>query len=135
MAKGFIERGRKLVLIDDDQAFCTIMQSFALSRGLALDCFTNLDEMGSIGRLSDYAAAIVDYDLGSMNGIEIAEYLPIFFGDMPMVLVSGQRRAAESHKPWPPSIRTFVHKDEGPDTILDRALDYLPTTYQNASAH
>src|SRR5690606_21313433 len=68
---------RKMDLIDDDDAFCSIMASFASSRGLRLDYYTSLQDMGSVGRLSEYALAIVDFDLGSINGVEIAEYLPI----------------------------------------------------------
>src|SRR5690606_12932211 len=109
----------RLVLIDDDPAFCSIMASFAASRGIELHYFNTLQEMGSLGRLADYAAAIVDYDLGSMNGIEIAEYLPVFFNDMPMLLISGRSRSNSEKRPWPSSVRRFVHKDEGPDAILD----------------
>jgi two-component system response regulator HydG len=115
---------RRLVLIDDDVGFCKIMSRFAQSRGIKLDCFASLLEMGSLGRLSNYAAAIVDFDLGPMNGVEIAEYLPAFFGDMPMVLISGKLRQ-KSGKDWPRSIRRFVHKDAGPDAVLDAALSLL----------
>lgn len=120
----FQPESRRMVLIDDDPAFCQIVASFAASRGLDLDYYSTLHEMGSLGKLSDYAIAIVDFDLGSMNGLEIAEYLPIFFGDMPMVLISGKHRQAEA-TPWPKSIRTFIHKDQGPDAILDAAANLL----------
>lgn len=120
------KESKKLVLIDDDMAFGSIMTSFAMSRGLELDHFSTLQEMGSLGRLSEYCVAIVDYDLGAMNGVEIAEYLPVFFGEMPMVLISGMSRKSPSQIPWPKSIREFVHKDVGPDKILDIALKYVP---------
>lgn len=122
---GHRKTNRRLVLIDDDAAFCKIIASFAESRGLILDWYRSLQEMGSVGRLSDYGTAIVDYDLGPMNGVEIAEYLPAFFGKMPMVLISGKdRREGETNK-WPASIRKFVHKDAGPDAILDEAVALL----------
>ena len=121
---------RRVVLIDDDRAFCKIMEAFALSRGVSLDCFTSLLEMGSVGRLSDYSVAVIDYDLGPINGIEIAEYLPIFFSGMPMVLISGRHREQSKDVPWPSSIRRFVHKDAGPDAILDAAVDFFPVFSQ-----
>ena len=117
---------RRIVLIDDDPAFGSIMSDFALSRGIQLDHYKTLEDMGSIGRLSDYAVAVVDYDLGNFNGVEIAEYLPVFFCKMPMILISGQNRESSDTKPWPDSIKEFVHKDIGPDRILDKALAYLP---------
>jgi DNA-binding response OmpR family regulator len=122
------QKSRRIVLIDDDPAFCSIMASFATSRGLCLDYYSNLQEMGFLGKLSSYSVAIVDFDLGTMSGIEIAEYLPIFFGDMPMVLVSGMHRD-ERGRLWPKSVKEFVHKDEGPDAILDAAVTYMPRTY------
>ena len=116
---------KKCVLIDDDETFCQIIRNFAASRGIVLDSFTSLEQMGSLGKLSDYAVAIVDYDLGSqLNGLEIAEYLPAFFGEMPMILVSGRDRRA-SNKVWPRSIKSFVHKDLGPDAILDLAQAWM----------
>lgn len=118
-------RSRKIVLIDDDPSFCNIMQSFALMRELDLDSFESLEDMGSIGRLSQYDLAIVDYDLGVMNGVEIAEYLPVFFDKMPMILVSGKTRENEPISLWPDCIKRFVHKDEGPDKILDAAVSCL----------
>lgn len=117
---------KKMVLIDDDVQFCTIMAHYATSRGLTLDYYSDLQEMGSLGKLSEYDVAIVDYDLGSINGVEIAEYLPIFFGDMPMILVSGRTRNESGDKKWPRSIKRFVHKDVGPDEILDSAINLLP---------
>jgi DNA-binding response OmpR family regulator len=116
---------RRLVLIDDDTTFCKIIAGFAESRGIMLDWYRSLQEMGSVGRLSDYSAAIVDFDLGPMNGVEIAEYLPAFFGKMPMLLISGKERKAEDGKKWPTSIQKFVHKDQGPDAILDEASRLL----------
>ena len=117
---------RSVVLIDDDLTFCKLIEAFANSRGISIDCYESLQAMGSVGKLSNYAVAIVDYDLGSMNGIEIAEYLPVFFDDMPMVLISSQKRQSDVHTPWPSSVKRFVHKDRGADAILDAALSFLP---------
>lgn len=117
---------RRMVLIDDDVGFSKIMQAFASSRGIDLECFRELNDMGSLGRLSLYGVAIVDYDLGNMNGIEVAEYLPAFFDDMPMLLISGQNRQPREGTAWPKSVKGFMHKDKGPDKIIDKALTFLP---------
>ncbi len=121
----------RLVLIDDDISFCKMLSSFALSRGIHLDCFSSLQEMGFIGLMSRYDAAIVDFDLGSMNGIEIAEYLPAFFSEMPMILISGRDRRCKSGGHWPISIKSFIHKDQGPDAILDAALAIAEKSFKN----
>lgn len=117
--------GERIVLIDDDPSYGNIMSTFASARGLSMDHFTDLGQMGSLGRLSDYSVAIVDFDLGSMNGIEIAEYLPVFFNGMPMILISGKDRVSNVMSPWPSCIKEFVHKDRGPDHILDLTIQHL----------
>ena len=119
----FTPAHQRLVLIDDDPAFARIMQEFARSRGVALDTYSSLADMGGIGRLRRYAAAIVDHDLGTtINGVEVAEYLPTMFAGLSMVLISSRTRTPEPGRPWPKSIARFVHKDLGPDAILDAAL-------------
>lgn len=116
---------QRIILIDDDASFGKIIVNFAEARGVHLDYFQSLQEIGFLGHLANYSVAIVDYDLGSMNGIEIAEYLPALFGGMSMVLISGKDRTADVKNPWPHSVRQFVHKDSGPNEILDAALKLL----------
>lgn len=111
------------VLIDDDEIFCDIMANYAKLRDISLDYFLSLGEMGSIGRLSNYQVAIVDFDLGQMNGVEIAEYLPAFFGNKPLILVSATEEERLNITSWPGSIKAFVHKGKGPAVILDTALE------------
>ena len=120
-----VKSPRGLVLIDDDSAFRTIMRAFAQSRGIQLDAFESLQSMGSIGALGKYSVAIVDYELGKMNGVEIAQYIPSLFKELPMVLISGRSRSATQQDPWPRCIKKFVHKDCGPDAIIDEALQLL----------
>jgi DNA-binding NtrC family response regulator len=125
---------RRLVLIDDDPAFAKIMQEFARSRGIELDAFASLADMGRIGRFADYGAAIVDHDLGTtVDGVEVAEYLPSLFTGLAMVLISGRERAPTPSRPWPRSIAKFVHKDQGPDAILDAALTLRTTAPPGAT--
>lgn len=115
----------KLVLIDDDPLFGNIMARYAKSRGVEIDYFSSLLEMGSVGRLGEYDGAIVDYDLGDLTGIDIAEYLSVFFGDIPMVLVSSQQRDQSVPKTWPDSVRKFVHKNAGYDAIFTQTLECI----------
>jgi len=116
-------QNRRIFLIDDDAGFCKIMASFAKSRGIQLDCFSSLQDVGASGGLSGYMAAIVDFDLGQMNGVDIAEYLSAFMGGLPTVLISGRDRKRDTGRTWPICIESFIHKDQGPDAILDAATN------------
>ncbi len=94
--------------------------------GFTVDYYTSLMDMWSVGRFEQYNAAIIDYDLGSMSGIEVAESLPILFNEMPIVLVSGRDRL-DSAEPdsWPQAIRCFMNKDSGMDAIVNTAAGLL----------
>lgn len=117
------EPQRDFVLIDDDQVFCNLMAQHAKRRGVTLDCFLNVSELGSMNHFSRYHVAIVDYRLEQMTGLEIAEYFPTFYNQMPVLLISQSPLGScegMSGK-WPSSVKTFVQKCEGPDAILDHA--------------
>ena len=124
------ERRKDFVLIDDDESFCHTLTYAARRRGLDLVFYNSLMEMGSIGAFTKYRVAIVDFQLEQMNGVEVAEYFPIFFHDMPVVLISSNDRsegANPEHK-WPKSIKQFVNKANGPDAIIDAALKWRSDT-------
>lgn len=116
----------RLVLIDDDPLFGNIMARFAKSRGAEVDYFESVLELESIRSSRRYDAAIVDYDLGNMTGIDVAEQLGVLFGDIPMVLVSSERRDREEPEAWPGSIKGFVPKQAGFEAILSTTLGWLP---------
>lgn len=87
---------------------------------MTVDSYESLMDMGFVSLLGLYDAAIVDYDLGSSNGIEIGEYLSALFGDIPMILVSEHQRAP-AEKDWPQSIKAFILKSRGYGYVLYEA--------------
>jgi DNA-binding response OmpR family regulator len=117
----------RFVLIDDDPLFGNIMTRFAKARGVDVDYFESMLAFESLGRAGRYDAAIVDYDLGDMTGIDIAEQAQFVFGDVPMVLVSSQQRDRSVPKTWPKSIKGFVRKQAGFDAIYAAAVACLTT--------
>ena len=96
--------------------------------GMEIDVYESLMDLGSVGLLGRYDAAIVDYDLGTLNGIEIAEYLSALFGDITMVLVSEHERFPDKNNAWPPSIKKFVKKSDGYAYALAEAKKYAVRT-------
>lgn len=99
------------------------MKSYAESRGLELACLLSVTEMGSISCFSDYDVAIVENDKGILSGNEIGEYLTKLLNEMPLILIScGLQPTQKTRNSWPKAIRGFVHKHDGPDAILNSAL-------------
>jgi CheY-like chemotaxis protein len=115
-----------LLLIDDDEAFCLLVQATARARGLPFTFCAALEELPSLGALGDYDLVIVDYNLEALTGIEIAEYVDAFFaGALPLMMVSSENLENGSSQRWPASIRKFVNKAFGPFAIVQRALRVL----------
>ena len=115
----------KIVLIDCNDVFRSLMLSFAESRGLNLVCYSSVLEMGSVSTFADFDIAIVENDTGTLSGIEVGEYLTALLRDMPLILIScGMRPTPITEDNWPSSIKAFVHKTEGPDAIFDSALQF-----------
>lgn len=120
-----MKKNMKIVLIDCNDAFRALMLSFADSRGLDLVCYRSVLAMGSVASFSSFDVAIVENDHGTLSGIEVGEYLTALLQDMPMVLIScGIRPSRSVENTWPKAIRSFVHKNDGPDAIFDSALQF-----------
>lgn len=114
------DQEKRFVLIDDDPSFRAILLRAANMYGVQVDVYESLEELGAVGLLSRYDVAIIDYDLGSLNGLEIAEYLDVLCSNTPMILVSALDRGASARK-WPQSIKQFIPKSMGYSYILEQA--------------
>jgi DNA-binding NtrC family response regulator len=116
-------RPSRVILIDDDRSFGLIMRQCAIQRGIELDYFESLAELGFVALVGRYDVAILDYDLGNMTGVEIGEYLAALFDGMPMLLISGTLRVPNPEEIRKGNVRPFLHKNSGYDRILATALE------------
>ena len=119
---------KRFVLIDDDPTYRAVMLRAAELEDMEFDVYGSIMDLGSVGMLGRYDAAIVDYDLDGPNGVEIAEYLTAYFGDIPMILVSEKNRLP-GEKGWPPSIKSFVNKSQGYAFALKQAQRFAKSRY------
>jgi DNA-binding response OmpR family regulator len=115
-------RKKGLLLIDDDEAFCRLVKAAADARGIPMTCYASLEQMPSLGALGDYDLAILDYNLRAFTGLEIAEYVDVFFDQLPVLIVSIDNLENNSAERWPACVRKFVNKAFGPFAIVQRAL-------------
>ncbi len=112
-----------ILLIDDDRAFGKLMQLVALDRSVCLDYRESLIELGSIGFMGNYDLVLCDYYLHKLKGSEVAEYLDIFFGSTPLIMISASPRIQEKEETWPACVRGFIQKQGHPRAILDGAIE------------
>lgn len=111
----------RVVLIDDDEVFNTIMLRVAEQHGVELDAFTSLVELGGVAMLGRYDVAIVDYNLGYLTGVEIGHYLSSLFKGLPMILISDGEPLSRLSEALPDSIVTFYSKRLGYKKIMEKA--------------
>jgi hypothetical protein len=64
---------------------------------------------------------IVDYDLGELNGKDVADYMATLFNNKPMVMISLVDRSTEIMN-CPSCVKAFMKKSAGYARILDTAL-------------
>lgn len=108
---------KKYLLIDDDPLFCLSLKQLAESYGMNFDSHSSLASLGSLARLGEYDVLVVDFHLDEVNGGEIAEYVEIFFGHIPLILISGSQLTE-----LPRSVTCFVNKAHGFESILTQVL-------------
>lgn len=108
---------RKILLVDDDPTFGKIMKRAAEVRGIELTFCSALDEVSEHTH-EKFDMALIDFNLGAVTGIEFSEYLGRYdFGGLNTIIIS-QRQQTVSNE-WPANARRFVHKNVGPQMILD----------------
>jgi len=112
----------KIILIDDDPLFGRLMQRAAQNLELNLDFYESLSSLGFIGSLAQYDIIIVDNQMDNVSGIEVASYIPSFFTDKTIVLISSTDLAKDTSMQLPEYISEFIHKELGCDKVLEMAI-------------
>lgn len=115
----------KILVIDDDVIFCEIMKKVGERRGIEV---TTCSLPNSIKRPDTWKfdAAIIDYNLDFVNGVELSQYIRHFGCKVPIMLVSQSMRS--SAMGWPFGIKGFIPKSMGADAIfsqVERSVDAM----------
>jgi len=116
----FLKKG--ILVIDDDPTFRDLIRTVGQALKLPVTTIASLEEMPSFAALKDYDIAIIDFNLERFCGIEIAEYVDVFFKSLPVLMISGENLDPTPTTRWPSCIKKFVHKSFGPYAILQRSM-------------
>jgi DNA-binding response OmpR family regulator len=112
-----------ILVIDDDPTFRDLIRTVGQALKLPVTTVASLEEMPSFAALKDYDIAIIDFNLESFCGIEIAEYVDVFFKSLPVLIISSENLDPAAANRWPSCIKKFVHKSFGPFAILHRSMN------------
>ncbi len=92
----------------------------AASRGWEMQHFSSMDDLGYLGRVREFDAAIVHQDLHPLSGLELAEYFEKLFQSLPMVLLTSKAFQVSATESLPGSIIDCLPKAEEPSGVLRR---------------
>ena len=116
----------KILVIDDDPVFRSIMVKVGNAMGLRIDAFESMLDVDPFSSLNDYDGAIIDFYLGQQDGIDIVSHLRPFFAGIPTVLVSADPSVESRCKePFAIGFREFAAKDIGAVRILNKMKGLL----------
>ena len=114
-----------LFLIDDDPMFVKTMKLVAAHEGISLTSSGSFVDVQAHVRELAFDVAIVDYDLGSVTGVEVSQYLEHFVGSKPTIVISISDRNDDVSSLWAHPYVRFVHKNSGHSAILHAAIDLV----------
>jgi len=108
----------KLLLLDDDPVFRSLMVSLGLDQNLDIEAYEALQEVEKFPDHLPYAGVILDFHLAETTAPQLILGLDPFFAEIPTLLVSADNDAELALK-GTPYLKAFVSKSEGGAKILD----------------
>lgn len=113
----------RILIVDDDPIFCRLMAAIGERMGVLIEYRSSLKELYKVLPKLKFDAAIVDYDLGCVTGVQLSRYLERVSHGKPLILVSNYRNIPRGG--WSHSVRAFVGKGAGEADILRQALRHI----------
>ena len=113
----------KIIIIDVDSQYGEAFAAEASALGYRVDYFKNITDLGFLGNLSKYDAALIGENIGQLSPVEMADYFGKILDTIPIVLLS----ATSSHE-LPESIKAVCPKSAGVDAVLQKALAAIDLT-------
>jgi CheY-like chemotaxis protein len=110
----------RILIVDDDPVFCRLMAAIGEKMGVQVEYRGSLKELYKALPKLKFDAAIVDYDLGCVTGVQLSRYLEKVSRGKPLILVSNYKDIPRGG--WSNSVRAFVGKGSGEVAILRQAL-------------
>jgi hypothetical protein len=112
----------RVILIGEAPSSQILDDLRTIEKGLDLDVFASLEELGFVGLLARYDVAIVDNDLADVTGLDVAAYMATFFGDKPVLLI-GDRNLKQEQLASLSCVKGFMAKSQGHRHILMAAVN------------
>lgn len=108
----------KLLLLDDDPVFRSLMINLGLDQNLDIEAYESLQEVERFPNGLSYQGVILDFHLAETTAPQLIMGLDSFFEEIPTLLVSADSNAqlALEESSY---LKAFVSKSEGGRKILE----------------
>jgi CheY-like chemotaxis protein len=116
-----IEEATRILLVDDDPTFGVVMSRAAEQLRAHITYCKSLEEVKRVAGWN-FDVAIVDYDLGSSTGVEVARFLQSHPKKIPVIIVSQSQRVDTPISDWPEVVKGFMQKGLGHFALLEAAF-------------
>lgn len=113
----------RVLMLDDDPIFCALFKAHAKNQGLDLETVQDSENLVSYMESGNYTVAIIDYDLHTETGLEVAGTLKEAFPDLPILMVSATNRPWQSEHDELTNIKGQISKWEGYDKLCSTISD------------
>jgi hypothetical protein len=115
----------KFVLLGGDGKTAAHYMAAAALEGHRLDYFSSMHDVGYLGRIREYDAAIVHDDMQPLSGMELAEYLEKLFQSLPMILLTQVDEHDYDDHLVPNSVVGSFPASEDAHVVLGRVIQAL----------
>lgn len=116
----------KILIVDDDRDFCLTLSRFLEGRGFSCSCATSGTNGLNLLGLGDYIAALVDFKLPDINGIDLLQKIKSLAPKTAVVIVTGYSDVRNAVKAIKQGAADYITKPLHPEEIISiirRAVD------------
>lgn len=111
----------KFIIIDSDYEYGEAFTAEASDLGYRVDYFRNLIDVGFLGNLSKYDAALIGENIGHLSPVEIADYFGKILNKIPIVFISSKNEEGG----LPDVVKAVAPRSAGVESIVKKALNAI----------
>jgi FixJ family two-component response regulator len=88
------DRGRSIVVVEDDAAMSKAVERLLRAAGLQAVCFASAEELLQTDSADSAACLVLDVNLPGLSGLELGRFLIASGRAKPIIFITGQDQAA-----------------------------------------